>query len=74
MLAQIQSEVSSIESFKRDTTDTHKRVVARMLLYFSAVYLVAAAVVYFSLFHDPEWRDAASRAALVAPFLVAPFA
>ena len=73
VLEKIQSEVADIESFKRDTTARHKKVIGHLLLYFSVLYFLGAVFAYFRYFHDPEWRDLSSQAMLASPFVVAPF-
>lgn len=72
VLERISVQLSDIEDFKRDTQAWHKKVIGYLLLYFSSLYFLAAAVVYFRFFHDPEWRHWSDQLKLFAPFLVAP--
>lgn len=73
LLEKISDQLASIEEFKRDTQAWHKKVIGYLLLYFSSLYFLAAAVVYFKYYHDPRWQDVKSQLKLFLPFLIAPF-
>ena len=72
VLEKITAQLGDIEEFKRDTQAWHKKLIGYLLLYFSSLYFLAAAVVYFKFYHDPEWRHWTDQLKLFAPFLVAP--
>lgn len=72
VLDKITAQLGDIEEFKRDTQAWHKKLIGYLLLYFSSLYFLAAAVVYFKFYHDPEWRHWSDQLKLFAPFLVAP--
>ncbi len=73
MLEKLQSEVSALESSKRDTLAWQKKLIGYLLLYFSVLYLAAAAIAYNRVYHQPEWQGFSAQALLWLPFLVAPF-
>jgi len=72
LLERISVQLGDIEETKRDSQAFHKKLIGYLLLYFSALYFVAAIVAYFKYFHDPEWSDWLSQLKLFTPFLVAP--
>ena len=71
-LKKIQTELDSIDEFKRSTQASHKKVIGYLLTYFSVLYFLAALIVYFKYFYHPEWQDLQSQLQLFLPFLVAP--
>ena len=72
ILERIQSDLDSIEDFKRSTQASHKKVIGYLLTYFSVLYFLAAAFAYFKFFYHPDWQDWQSQLQLYLPFLVAP--
>ena len=73
ILEKIQSDLDKIDEFKRSTQAYHKKLNGFLLTYFSVLYFLAALVVYFKFFYNPEWQDLQSQLQLLTPFLVAPF-
>ena len=71
-LEKIQTELDSIDEFKRSTQASHKKVIGYLLTYFSVLYFLAALIVYFKYFYHPEWQDLQSQLQLFLPFLIAP--
>ena len=67
-LEKIKAEIASIESFKRDTQQTEKKVIGTLVVYFAAAYAIGAAYAYFFLAKRHDY----SRLWLLTPFLVAP--
>ena len=55
VLQEIQSEISGILSFKRDTQAFHKRLIGHLFAYFALLYVLSAGVAYFKLYHQPQW-------------------
>jgi hypothetical protein len=47
-------------------------VLGYLLTYFSALYFLAAAVVYLKFYYHPDWQELPSQLQLFLPFLVAP--
>ncbi len=72
MLDAISEEIREINEFKRDTDAWHKKLISWLLAYFSAIYLIAAAVAYFRYLGHADYQDFLSQFKLLLPFIIAP--
>lgn len=52
ILEKLDKEIKAIEDFRKDTEQSHKRIVGRFVVVSVGVYLITACVFYFYFFPD----------------------
>ncbi|TRY68903.1 hypothetical protein TCAL_04157 [Tigriopus californicus] len=72
VLEAIQGQIGSIQSFKRNTQASQRKVIGYLVAYFSVLYVLGVGVAYFKYYHHPDWQDWHSQLRLWIPILIAP--